>query len=47
MAQVSTVTGSIDTADLGPTLMHEHVNAILSGVRKSSPDLLAVPVEWM
>ncbi|HYF46648.1 MAG TPA: hypothetical protein VD926_10600 [Acidimicrobiales bacterium] len=25
MAQVSTVTGSIDTADLGPTLMHEHV----------------------
>jgi phosphotriesterase-related protein len=25
MAQVSTVTGTIDTADLGPTLMHEHV----------------------
>ena len=25
MAQVPTVTGSIDTADLGPTLMHEHV----------------------
>ena len=25
MAQVPTVTGSIDTAELGPTLMHEHV----------------------
>lgn len=25
MAQVPTVTGTIDTADLGPTLMHEHV----------------------
>jgi phosphotriesterase-related protein len=25
MAQVPTVTGPIDTADLGPTLMHEHV----------------------
>ena len=28
MAQVPTVTGSIDTADLGPTLMHEHVFVI-------------------
>ena len=25
MAQVPTVTGPVDTADLGPTLMHEHV----------------------
>jgi phosphotriesterase-related protein len=28
MAQVPTVTGPIDTADLGPTLMHEHVFVI-------------------
>ena len=28
MAQVPTVTGTIDTADLGPTLMHEHVFVI-------------------
>ncbi len=32
MPQVPTVTGSIDTADLGPTLMHEHVFVLSSEI---------------
>jgi len=37
MAQVETLSGPIDTADLGFTLMHEHVFVLSEGVRQSFP----------
>jgi predicted metal-dependent phosphotriesterase family hydrolase len=39
MATVETVRGPVDTADLGQTLMHEHVVTINAEVAKEYPDL--------
>lgn len=41
MASVNTVLGPMDTADLGFTLMHEHVLSAFSGVYRDYPELLA------
>lgn len=40
MTQINSVLGSIDSGDLGFTLMHEHVMVAASGLSKSYPDLL-------
>ena len=40
MASINSVTGPIDSADLGFTLMHEHVLVAASGLTQSYPDLL-------
>lgn len=37
MAQVETVRGPIDTAELGPTLMHEHVFVLTADVQANLP----------
>ncbi|MGH3407024.1 MAG: phosphotriesterase family protein [Streptosporangiaceae bacterium] len=37
MAQVETVRGPIDTANLGPTLMHEHVFVLSEEIRRNYP----------
>ncbi len=39
MPQVQTVTGPIDTADLGFTLMHEHIYVLSEGVNANFPHL--------
>src|SRR5688572_22917556 len=39
MPQVQTVTGPVDTADLGMTYMHEHVMAATPGLYTSFPQL--------
>jgi phosphotriesterase-related protein len=39
MATVETVRGPVDTADLGQTLMHEHVVTVTAEVAKEYPDL--------
>src|SRR5262245_35308437 len=38
MASVNTVTGPVETADLGVTLMHEHLSIGLPGWRQVWPD---------
>jgi phosphotriesterase-related protein len=40
MGQINTVTGPIDSSQLGFTLMHEHVMVSASGLYDSYPDLL-------
>ena len=40
MATINSVTGPVDSADLGFTLMHEHVLVAASGLTQSYPDLL-------
>ena len=40
MSYINSVLGPIDSADLGFTLMHEHVLVAASGLSKSYPDLL-------
>ena len=45
MATINSVTGPIDSADLGFTLMHEHVLVAASGLTQSYPDLLG-PVSY-
>ena len=40
MTQINTVSGPIDSDDLGFTLMHEHVMVCASGLSESYPDLL-------
>jgi len=40
MATVNSVLGSLDTADLGFTLMHEHVMVAAAGVYRDYPELL-------
>ena len=40
MATINSVTGPIDSADMGFTLMHEHVLVAASGLTQSYPDLL-------
>ena len=40
MAQIQTVRGPIDTADLGTTLMHEHVFVFTTDVQRN------FPAEW-
>lgn len=40
MSDINSVTGPIDSADLGFTLMHEHVLVAASGLSRSYPDLL-------
>ena len=37
MAEVATVRGSIDAADLGTTLMHEHVFILTADVQQNFP----------
>src|SRR5688572_19784973 len=39
MATVETVKGPIDTAALGPTLMHEHVFVLSPEILQNEPDL--------
>ena len=39
MATVETVRGPVDTAELGPTLMHEHVVTVTAEVAREYPDL--------
>ncbi|HEY8491494.1 MAG TPA: phosphotriesterase-related protein [Dehalococcoidia bacterium] len=39
MATVETVQGPVDTADLGVTLMHEHVFVLSEGVRQNFPSV--------
>ena len=39
MPHVTTVSGPIDTADLGFTLMHEHIIAESPGVKENFPIL--------
>jgi phosphotriesterase-related protein len=43
MAQVETVKGPIDTADLGPTLMHEHVFVLTPDLLQNYPNY---PATW-
>lgn len=38
MSTIPTVTGSIESADLGPTLMHEHVFVLTSDVQQNFPE---------
>ena len=38
MPQVQTVKGPVDTADLGPTLMHEHVFVLDAAVQQNYPE---------
>ena len=38
MAQVQTVRGPVDTAKLGPTLMHEHVFVLTADVQQNYPE---------
>ena len=38
MPQVQTVRGSVDTAELGPTLMHEHVFVLTADVQQNYPE---------
>ncbi len=40
MTTINTVTGTMDSADLGFTLMHEHIMVAASGVHKDYPELL-------
>ena len=40
MTTINSVTGPIDSADLGFTLMHEHVLVAASGFTRSYPELL-------
>src|SRR5580704_15160893 len=37
MSQVSTVRGPVDTADLGPTYMHEHIFVLTADVQQNYP----------
>ena len=43
MPQVHTVNGPVDTVDLGPTLMHEHVFVLTPDLLQNYPDY---PVAW-
>ena len=46
MATVQTVLGSIDSKDLGFTLMHEHIMVAFAGIYRNYPELLgANPLE--
>ena len=38
MAAIETVKGPIDTADLGPTLMHEHVFVLSPEILQNHPE---------
>ena len=38
MARVETVRGPVDTAELGTTLMHEHVFVLTTDVQANLPD---------
>ena len=38
MPQVQTVTGPVETAELGPTLMHEHVFVLTADVQQNYPE---------
>ena len=38
MPQVQTVRGPVDTAELGPTLMHEHVFVLNADVQQNYPE---------
>jgi phosphotriesterase-related protein len=40
MATVNSVLGPLDTADLGFTLMHEHIMVAAAGVYRDCPELL-------
>ena len=37
MSQVSTVRGPVDTVDLGPTYMHEHIFVLTADVQQNYP----------
>jgi predicted metal-dependent phosphotriesterase family hydrolase len=37
MSQVATVGGPVDSADLGPTYMHEHIFVLTADVRQNYP----------
>jgi phosphotriesterase-related protein len=37
MSQVPTVRGPVDTADLGPTYMHEHIFVLTTDVQQNYP----------
>ena len=38
MPQVQTVTGPVETAELGPTLMHEHMFVLTADVQQNHPE---------
>ena len=40
MTTINTVTGPMDSADLGFTLMHEHIMVAAAGAHKDYPELL-------
>ncbi len=37
MTEVATVRGPVDTADLGPTYMHEHIFVLTADVQQNYP----------